>query len=189
MTNFMPVDQTKADLLEEKLRNTKLFEGVNHFLGLYNSGMISKKFPLIKELSEDVVSTYKNVKEKSGNLVFISAEEVYIDEILASLKPWELIVKAKRDLSDAVASNKVSEDDIVVLTENGTFAATADEGGTEPFEGEKLFNKNDDIAALLELSSYGTDFDAQYDGYLFRVADVTNVDTGFIHRVKEIIPN
>lgn len=186
-TNFMPTDTGRAEALEERLSKT-IFRSVSDFLSFYNSGLINRKFDEVKDLAQEITETFKNVKEKSNNLVFISQEEVYLDELLAGLKPWEIIVKAKREVKDAIVEGKIENESLLVLTESGTLSIVKDDGKIESLGGEKLFNKNDTIGPLLAISSYGTDFSSEHDGFLFQASDLAELDTTFIHRLKENMP-
>lgn len=191
MSNFMPHNQEKAQKLEEKLSES-IFRSVKDFVQFYNSGLINKSFGEVKDTAREITETFKNVKEKSGKLVLISQEEVFIDEIIEKLKPWEGIVKAKRETIGAIQEKRINEETLLVLNEKYSldFITNDEEGNTvkESISGEKLFNKTDDISQFLAKSSYGDEYSEDYQGYVFSARDLATIDTSFVQTIKENIP-
>lgn len=192
MSNFMPQNQEKAQALEEKLSES-IFRSVKDFVQFYNSGLINKSFGDVKETAKEITETFKNVKEKSGQLVLISEEEVFIEEIIETLKPWEGIIKAKREVTTALKDNKINEDSILILNDKLSLdVISTDEEDNEtfsPISGERLFTKTDNLDSLLEKSSYGNEFNEQYNGYVFSPRDIAGIDIDFVQRIKENLPN
>lgn len=188
MSNFLPHNEENARVLEEKLSES-MFRSVKDFVQFYNSGLINKSFDLVKETAKEITETFKNVKEKSGQLVLISQEEVFLEEILENLKPWEGIVKAKREIESSVKDGKINENTILVLDANKfVFEAINNEGERFSLNGEKLFNKSDNIDTLLNKSSYGDDFNEEYNGYVFAAKDLLDIDTNFVQAIKSNLP-
>lgn len=192
MSNFMPQNQEKAQALEEKLSES-IFRSVKDFVQFYNSGLINKSFGEVKQTAKEVTETFKNVKEKSGQLILISEEEVFIEEIIETLKPWEGIIKGKREIITALKEQKINEETVLVLNDRMSLEfLTTDEEGEKTLSslsGERLFVKTDDISSLLEKSSYGQEFNEEYNGYVFLARDIANIDIEFVKNIKEFLPN
>lgn len=192
MSNFMPQNQEKAQALEAKLSES-IFRSVKDFVQFYNSGLINKSFGEVKQTAKEVTETFKNVKEKSGQLILISEEEVFIEEIIETLKPWEGIIKGKREIITALKEQKINEETVLVLNDRMSLEfLTTDEEGEKTLSslsGERLFVKTDDISSLLEKSSYGQEFNEEYNGYVFLARDIANIDIEFVKNIKEFLPN
>lgn len=192
MSNFMPQNQEKAQALEAKLSES-IFRSVKDFVQFYNSGLINKSLGEVKQTAKEVTETFKNVKEKSGQLILISEEEVFIEEIIETLKPWEGIIKGKREIITALKEQKINEETVLVLNDRMSLEfLTTDEEGEKTLSslsGERLFVKTDDISSLLEKSSYGQEFNEEYNGYVFLARDIANIDIEFVKNIKEFLPN
>lgn len=188
----MPQNQEKAQALEAKLSES-IFRSVKDFVQFYNSGLINKSFGEVKQTAKEVTETFKNVKEKSGQLILISEEEVFIEEIIETLKPWEGIIKGKREIITALKEQKINEETVLVLNDRMSLEfLTTDEEGEKTLSslsGERLFVKTDDISSLLEKSSYGQEFNEEYNGYVFLARDIANIDIEFVKNIKEFLPN
>lgn len=189
MSRFIPFDEQKANELSNTLSQT-IFKNVDQFVLYYNSGLINKNFDEVKNLSKTVLETFKDVRERRGKLIFISEEEVTLNEILQALNPWTAIVKATREVNDALSEKFIQEYDTLLLDENGVLnVIRVNEDGAEelePLTNDKLFSKNDDVELFLNLSTIQDD---TVEGTKFKVSDLKNIDTSFISRVKEQIPN
>lgn len=189
MSRFIPFDEQKANELSNTLSQT-IFKNVDQFVLYYNSGLINKNFDEVKNLSKTVLETFKDVRERKGKLIFISEEEVTLNEILQALNPWTAIVKATREVNDALSEKFIQEYDTLLLDENGVLnVIRVNEDGAEelePLTNDKLFSKNDDVELFLNLSTIQDD---TVEGTKFKVSDLKNIDTSFISRVKEQIPN
>lgn len=189
MSRFIPFDEQKANELSNTLSQT-IFKNVDQFVLYYNSGLINKNFDEVKNLSKTILETFKDVRERKGKLIFISEEEVTLNEILQALNPWTAIVKATREVNDALSEKFIQEYDTLLLDENGVLnVIRVNEDGAEelePLTNDKLFSKNDDVELFLNLSTIQDD---TVEGTKFKVSDLKNIDTSFISRVKEQIPN
>lgn len=187
MSNFIPANIEKANELEARL-SKEIFRSAKEFVEFYNSGLINKKFDKVKDIAKEITEVFKNVKEKSGNLVFISEAEVTLEEIIQKLSPWEAIVKAKRETQDAINAKIINSETTVILTESGTLSYINEDNEISTLNGEKIHIKTDNIEQLLSYSSYGNEYQAEYEGYPFQANDLANIDTDFILRVKELLP-
>lgn len=191
MAQFIPYNQEQAAKLGQDLETT-LFGNVSKFIEFYNSGMIAKRSDEVVELVRRVVSTYKNVEEKGGQIIFLSTAEVYLEEINRNLEPWDVIVKIKRELSNAKNENQLSEGDLIVFSKKdqlGYILKVIEKDGqrtTERVGAEKTFNKIKQIKQIYEKVSSVRQEDAQF--FYFRASDFLSLDTGFIEKIYTEIP-
>lgn len=191
MAQFIPYNQEQAAKLGQDLETT-LFGNVSKFIEFYNSGMIAKRSDEVVELVRRVVSTYKNVEEKGGQIIFLSTAEVYLEEINRNLEPWDVIVKIKRELSNAKNENQLSEGDLIVFSKKdqlGYILKVIEKDGqrtTERVGAEKTFNKIKQIKPIYEKVSSVRQEDAQF--FYFRASDFLSLDTGFIEKIYTEIP-
>lgn len=189
MSKFMPVSQEAVTALEESVSKT-IFESVERFVEFYNSGIISKNNDQVKEISREITEAYKDVKLKGNSLTFISEEEVVLDETLHLLAAWEVLTKVKREAADAVDAKSLKNDSTIVLTKEGNFNLYNSEDHTTVSTSiEKINPREESFAKLLSFSSYGTDYDESYGGYVFSVSDLLNINTNFILELKAIVPS
>ena len=185
--HFIPKNEDQAQALKGKLEGT-IIQTVDNFVNYYNAEYINRRHPSVQETMLEIINTYKDVKLQGNKLVLISEEEVVLSEILQKLAPWDLLTKVKREISNAVQDGHINSDAILVLDESGFFSRITDEGEHDSLRGEKMFNKNDDISVLLTRSSYGSNFDDEHHGYLFKAQDILDIDGSFIIALQENIP-
>lgn len=188
----MPIDAAKAQELNERL-SQEIFRSVKDFVTFYNSGLISKKHDTVKAIAHEITETFKDVREKNGQLTFISEEEILLEETLKALAPWTIIVKVKREVENALENKTITEKDTIVLDENGMmFYSVQKENGEEELKyvsNEKLFAKNDNIDLLISYSKrHNEETFNHYEGYAFNTTDITNIDTSFIEKIHNLIP-
>lgn len=195
MSQFMPISNDKDQEIREKISKT-IFKTPEDFVKFYNSGLISKNFEQVRSLVQDLKDTYKDIREKKSNLVFISEEEVIIDEMIQKLSVWDTLVKIKREITDFLADKSITSEDIIVIDDTALLGKIAvnNEGEEviETLDGDKLFNrsKTDEILSIIgQYSSLNKSFDTKYNGYIFHVSDLTNIDNSFIVNLKNSVPD
>lgn len=191
MAQFIPYSDEKEAELSEKLNNT-LFKNVETFIQFYNSGMIAKRSEEIVELTRNVVETFKNVEEKNNLIVFLSSEEVFLDEIFTLLEPWKYIVKIKRELEENIKNEKVRYEDILVFSKKDSFgyilkvSQKDGENVLEKIGNEKIFTKEEQISDISEKISTINETNDEY--FYFKVSDFLNVDDSFVERIHNEVP-
>lgn len=191
MAQFIPYSDEKEAELSEKLNNT-LFKNVETFIQFYNSGMIAKRSEEIVELTKNVVETFKNVEEKNNLIVFLSSEEVFLDEIFTLLEPWKYIVKIKRELEENIKNEKVRYEDILVFSKKDSFgyilkvSQKDGENVLEKIGNEKIFTKEEQISDISEKISTINETNDEY--FYFKASDFLNVDDSFVERIHNEVP-
>lgn len=193
MPHFMPIQQDKADALNERLSKT-VFKNYNQFVEAYNEGFINVKNDKVVELVQNITEIFKNVTHENGKLVFISENEVLLSEILVGLGPWTSIIKVKRELNNLIEADELNEDETIVFTSNGIgfiYAEKTKEDGSKVFAKvgtEKHFKRQAEVLELFnDISSYaGEDLDSDEE-YYFKVSDFTRADDSFIREIHSYI--
>jgi len=193
MSHFIPVSNEKAQDLESRL-SQQIFRSVKDFVEFYNSGLISKKHEDVKEITREITETFKDVKEKNGRLVFISEEEVALEETLENLKIWESLIKAKREVKDAVENNLVRREAQLLLDENGMLNIIEEDDETgditlTAISNEKVVSRKDEVEAVAKKIDENATHSSTMPGYLVPVERMFSMDTEFILEVKELIPS
>lgn len=191
MAKFMPVNEEQAAALNEKLSKT-MFRSAADFVNFYNSGLINKNHDDIAKTANEITKTFKNVKDKNRKLVFISEQEVFLDEINNNLAEWSLLTKIKREVEQLVSDNEISADSVILFTPDAIgyiVKESADEEEYIKLNEEKLFHKMSDIVPVYNKYSTIKDADkAAEEVYQFMVYDVTNIDASFINRMHDLLP-
>lgn len=193
MERFIPVSQQAKEDLDERVRNTP-FRSVEEFIALYNDDLINKKASLAKEILQELVSTYKDVEEKSRKIIFLDPAEVYLNESLRALAPWELIVKIKREIQSALDAGTLDSDpsSVLVFTPQATgilCKLVEKEDGSRSFVKigvEKLFTNPEAIEEIFR--KYSTTGEGKDGTYSFKVEDFTSLDDSFIFEIRRLIP-
>jgi hypothetical protein len=185
----MPVNSAIAEELNNRLSNT-IFKSAADFVNFYNSGLINKKNEEITKIVAEVTSAFKDVKEKGGDLVFLSQSEVLLNEVLAALLPWEILVRAKREANDLIASGAVSREATLAFSKkNAGFILKVSEnedGELVKVGSEKLFGKIEDVAPIFERKILDGERDG--DTFFFYATDLADLDDSFIARIHEGLP-
>lgn len=187
MANFMPTDETKAQELTNRLSQT-IFRSPEDFINFYNTGIINRKHADVTALVKEIVEVYRNVEERGGQLIFISKQEIYIDELLRTLSPWAVIVRVKRDVTQLLADETLSQDDAVVFSPEvrGFILHQTEDGKLEKVNSEKLYSSHDEIKKIHDL--YSTLGESAKGDLLFRVSDFTELDDSFISEMHKLLP-
>lgn len=191
MAKFMPVNEEQATILNEKLSKT-MFRSVADFVNFYNSGLINKSHDDIVKTANEITKNFKNVKEKNRKLVFISEQEVFLDEITHSLSEWTLLTKIKREIEQLVSDNEITTDSVILFTPDAIgyiVRDSEDESEYIKLNDEKLFHKMSDIVPVYDKYSTIKNADkAAEEVYQFMVFDIVNIDATFIDKMHDLLP-
>lgn len=188
MSNFMPINAAAAQELNERLSST-IFKSAADFVNFYNSGLINKKNDEVTKIVAEVTSAFKDVKEKGGELVFLSSSEVLLNEALAALLPWEILVRAKREANDLIAAGTITRESTLAFSKkNAGFILEVSEEHEEPVKvgSEKLFGKFEEVSPIFDRKIIDGERDG--DSYVFYASDLADLDDSFIARVHEVLP-
>lgn len=188
MPNFMPINEASAQALNDRLSQT-IFKSAADFVQFYNSGLINKKNVDVSAIADEVTSVFKDVKERGGDLVFLSQQEVYLNEIMDALTPWEILVKAKREAEVLSERGTVTGETILAFSKkhNGFVLMADAEGDLVKVGTEKIFNKIDEVDAIFDRKIIDGERDG--DAYLFQAQELLDLDASFISSIREVIPN
>lgn len=192
MSNFMPINAAAAQELNDRLSST-IFKSVSDFVKFYNSGLINKKNDEVTKIVAEVTAAFKDVKEKGGELVFLSSSEVLLNEAIAALQPWEILVRAKREANDLIAAGTISRDSTLAFSKKnaGFILQVTEETETSDSElvkvgSEKLFGKIEEVAPIFDRKLIDGERDG--DTFIFYATDLADLDDSFIARVHEVLP-
>ena len=189
--HFIPFDQAAAEAFAATIG--KPFNTPEDFVSLFNSGLINKKAPRVLELVEKITTLYKDVKEVAGELVFVSAEEVYLAEISKNIELWTVVSSIKREVLSAVGEEKLSSEDVLLFNSSsvGQFLLENEQTGeTVKISREKLFNNFSQIEAIAEkFSTMGIEKDEKGISYCrFAVSDFVKIDDSWVKTVHDSVP-
>lgn len=187
MSNFMPVDESKAAALNAKLSST-LLESYEKFVELYNSGFINTSNPEVLSIVEEITATFKNINHEGRQLVFISKSEVLFEEAVVNLSIWSIASKIKRELSTLVEANEVSIEDTVVFSNStrGVILVESETGELNKVGSEKHFKTPAEIAEVH--AKFSSQPETDEGDYQFAVTDLLDIDDDFISKIHELIP-
>lgn len=193
MSNFIPVDQRRAEALEEKLSG-QIFRSVSDFVQFYNSGLISKKHEDVVKIVKDITETFRDIKEKNNRLIVISKQEVALEESLRTLQLWEAVVKAKRETIDSISQKTINENNEVLLDDSGhlyrvEINSETGETTATAITSEKLFTRKDDVSDIAQIINPEASFNNDLQGYLIPVRNIVEINDEFILQIKNLIPN
>lgn len=191
MEKFIVVSQQAKEEFDTEISSTP-FKSVEEFINFYNSGIISKRAPLVTELLAGLKVTYKDIEEKSGQIIFLDPAEVYLQEVLEELQPWKLITKIKREVQTALENGKINDSSALVFSPASTgylCRVERNEEGenlAERIGVEKLFTKPEDVKEVFEkYSSTGEGGDGTY---YFYTSDFSSLEDNFIQHIHSLIP-
>ena len=185
MSNLMPFRAEDAEALNTKLSST-MFRSTQDFISFYNSGLINKAAEEVASLASEVDATFKNVKLQGRTLVFISENEVYLEELLVELKIWEVIAKVKTRLQELVNAQGLSGEETVYFPEEAAGQlhryTLGEEAGVKLLEERFFKNSEEELgrAAHRRISSLENNGGTHY---LFQVSDFLNADDSFVSDV------
>lgn len=186
--------------LGDKLKGT-IFKDVDTFIENYNLEIINKNSPSVKEIAEDILSTYKNVTQpKRGVLSVLSSREIMISDTIDKLKSWVMVTKLKRILSEKIDLGLITPDDYVAFSsevknpgivrieehedENGNEVKT---GFIEEINEEKIPVDESTIAALTAIRGTDVPFTDEVDAHVLQVKEILEFDDEFIESIHDLI--
>lgn len=191
MDKFIAVSEQARDNLDRDLAATT-FGTVDNFITLYNEGLINKSADLVREILPKLIDTYKDVEEKSRMIIFLDPAEVYLNESMELLEPWQLITKIKREVSTAMESGQLNDYDQILFTDKETgylCKMVEKEDGSRGYVKigvEKLFYNPEGVEEVFE--EYSTTGEGGEGNYSFNVTDFTHLDDSFIQQIHNLIP-
>lgn len=187
MAHFLPHDDAKAEALVDRLSKT-LFQSPATFVDLYNSGLINKRHKDVLALVKELKDTYRDVKDNSGRIIFISQEEIFIEEMLESLSLWAVVVKLKAELHALLQEETFTPDATMVFTPDhmGIICRLTEEEEVERAGQEKHFGT---MAMAERLHSRFSSLPVLEEDdkllYPFEVSDIQKLDESFIERMRQ----
>lgn len=190
MSNFMPVNEASAQALNERLSQT-IFKSAVDFVNFYNSGLINTKNAEISKIAEEITTVFKDVKVRGTELVLLSQQEVYLNEIMDALTPWDILVKAKREAEAAIARDTILPETVLAFSKknSGFLLKSHDEDGETVLTkigNEKIFGKIDEVAPIFDRGIIDGERDG--DTYMFHAQDLLDLDASFISQIRSVIP-
>lgn len=191
MSKFMPINEASAQDLNARLSET-IFKSAADFVNFYNSGLINKKNDQVSGIAAEVTSVFKDVKERGGELVFLSQQEVYLNEIIDALTPWEILVKAKREAESLAANGTITGETVLAFSKKqaGFVLMVVDADGSRDLVKvgtEKIFTKIDEVDPIFDRLIIDGEKDG--DTFYFHAQELLDLDASFISRIREAIPS
>lgn len=203
MTNrFIPKNVEQAEALKARLSGG-IFRDPATFVEYYNNGIINRANPDAKDLVQELVKTFKDVREQKGKLTFISENEILVREMQYSLRKWAVLVRVKREIQEALEEHIIALDSPLFIISDSKdsskigFICTLDTND----EGESIFVNiggerlktidEDDLTTVLKIRENNQELGYTNNnelGYTISVQDVLNVDDSFITLIKDEIP-
>jgi hypothetical protein len=182
----MPVNNEDAQRLEDNLSRT-IFKSSEDFVNYYNTGLINKRHEDVVNVANEIVTTYRNLRESSGKLVYISKQEIYLDELFDTLNDWSVILKVRDELKRLCSEETLNINSVIVFTTNKTGFFT-EQNQDAPLNSSKLFAKYEAIKNIYHKHSTITLSEDVTEEYVtFQVNDFLQLDDTVLERMhKEI---
>lgn len=191
MARFLPHDSQKAEALTASLEQS-IFKNIDSFITLYNSGYVNRKNEEIQKIAKEITATYKDVKDAGGQLVFISTEEIRLEELASLIEEWAFIVKVKRELESLTAAGDLTREDLVVFTVKavGYLHRVEDpDGNLTRLSQERVCSKNAVVASVYQRYSRSQEESSPEKGfYAFMVDDFLQRDASFVEAMVAAAP-
>jgi len=185
MAHFLPRDNAEAARLTKELSET-MFRSPVDFVTFYNSGLVNKKNPEVMRIVARLREVYRDIEERSGNIIFLTKEEIYLEEIQQRLDFWLNLSKVKREIVNAVDNQLISGDTIIILREEQpTVFFLNDENEVDKLGYERTFK----FESVFELQKTYSSIQEQDDeSFYFKASDFLNLDDHFVEEIYQIIP-
>lgn len=191
MPHFIPVNEELRRILEEDFSRTP-FRTPQEFVEFYNSGLASSTSDVVKTYIKKLQETYKDIEFRSNKIIFLDSAEIYLSEFMTKIEPYELAVKVRREVLDAINRGELSEDDFISIgsAESGYLVKIMNihEDPTIVRVGiERLVSKPTAVEQIYQkFSSVHQTFE---DNYIFRARDFALLDVSFIENINNSIPS
>lgn len=198
---MIPVSEERVAELDAHLKGAGkgLFESPEAFINLYNSGIMNKSNDEVKETTQRIVETYKNIREQSSEIVFLSEAEVALNEVRTALEPWYIVASLKRVVADLVEDGVLRENDEIAFGTKRDIGyvlkseTSTDEQGQqsivlEKVGKEKLFTRAEQIETVFEGENkiIRDAYDAD-EAVVFTVREVLGIDDSFAVSIRELL--
>lgn len=194
MTTLIPVNDEAVDKLNEILANNH-FPNVDHFINMYNVGMLRPDFEIVKDIASLIDNTYKNVRLINRKFVIRSSSEVSFDNTILLLENWKLISTLKRVSIQLLEENYANNTKLIFLEEKPGYLMLEypQEDGTielkEYWIKDKLFSSQKDLIRNYFLKNSLHDYEGTEnpnDKYI-NIEAVIDVDDSFISGIEELV--
>lgn len=116
--DLVPFNYTVGEELEQAMTNT-LFNSVENFIGMYNSGLLNRSYSDTKNILDQVKNTYKNVAVSRGAIIVLTHEEYMSSELVDKFSQWKGLSRLRRELRGEIERGSVNNDSTLYLGKNG----------------------------------------------------------------------
>ena len=191
---LIPVNDEAVNKLNETLLNNH-FPNVEHFINMYNIGMLRPDFEVVKDIATLISDTYKNVRLINRKFVVRSSSEVSFDNTILLLENWKLISTLKRVSIQILEESYPSNPKLIFLEEKPGYLMLEypqEDGSIELKEywiKDKLFSSQKDLIRNYFLKNSLHDYEHTEnpnDKYI-NIEAVIDVDDSFISEIEELV--
>lgn len=191
---LIPVNNEAVNKLNETLLNNH-FPNVEHFINMYNVGMLRPDFEVVKDIATLISDTYKNVRLINRKFVVRSSSEVSFDNTILLLENWKLISTLKRVSIQILEESYPSNTKLIFLEEKPGYLMLEypqEDGSIELKEywiKDKLFSSQKDLIRNYFLKNSLHDYEHREnpnDKYI-NIEAVIDVDDSFISEIEELV--
>ena len=191
---LIPVNDEAVNKLNETLLNNH-FPNVEHYINMYNIGMLRPDFEVVKDIATLISDTYKNVRLINRKFVVRSSSEVSFDNTILLLENWKLISTLKRVSIQILEESYPSNTKLIFLEEKPGYLMLEypqEDGSIELKEywiKDKLFSSQKDLIRNYFLKNSLHDYEHTEnpnDKYI-NIEAVIDVDDSFISEIEELV--
>lgn len=194
---YIAVTPEAEQEVQAALANQPFISDRDHFIALYNQGVINVSNTSIDSIAKIIAASYSNVILQNKKFYVSSAQETYVQKALFVLESWQLVLTLKRIASDIV------DDDLPVNTKLVFFD---DKPGQVYLEGEpnedgeitpESFLKYDaaerfttskkTLPSNILLKNKIQIYDGLEGAVYIEAFDLINIDSTFIDEINESI--
>lgn len=191
---LIPVNDEAVNKLNETLLNNH-FPNVEHFINMYNVGMLRPDFEVVKDIANLISDTYKNVRLINRKFVIRSGAEVSFDNTILLLENWKLISTLKRVSMQILEESYPNDTKLIFLEEKPGYLMLEypqEDGSIELKEywlKDRLFTSQKDLIRNYFLQSSLHDYEgtANPNDKYINIEAVIDVDDSFISEIEELV--
>lgn len=177
MAVFMPKDSENLNETVLLGALAPMVNTVENFVNFYNSGLINRNNDDVSAIADNVVEAFKNLEKKSGKIVFLSEDEVKLEEISEKLTPWLGLVILRRVVEEGLSEGIITEASDVILDDSGAINFGIDD------ENDSKTGKLSNDRLKKEVYTAITD---QY-GSVLTVKQILELDSSFISEIYDLL--
>lgn len=180
MADLLVRDATLVEEITSELQNELGFT-VEAFIAMFNKGIINRRNDVVQKVAEAAQDAYLNVELKGTEIIVLSANEAYAEQLIHRAEAYQSLLRMQRVLSESGLSDWKE----VFIDDRGRLAYK--KHSEEELESEDVIISQEIVMPKTVDRSVASDLFALDFDESFTKQDVASLDLGAVAEANTIL--